>query len=369
MYICFFTKHEITWGSSRERIGIYLRYLDQRGHKYKIIYCIPNRVSKAWISGRHSPADCFVSFWHGRLLKYIKFIWIIIMVKRFDVIVIQKVNLLYVLVWFLRLVNKNIIFDFDDLCFSGTSKYLKFYQKFIFWHKGLQDPSVLRLYKKVISGNNYLNDIAARNLGKRKTVVIPTAIDLNLYLPKKDYSVKGTVVIGWAGSGENHLRHLELLVGPLKKLSGACKINFKLIGTMQSQRIKSLFEFLGNSFASVDWASGNELPAIICTFDIGVMPLVNDEEAKGKCSFKVLQYMALGVPVVASGVGVNAQIINSGINGFLADGADEWTEKLSLLISDENLRIKFGKNGRATVEERYSLEKTSRLFLETIEEE
>ncbi len=90
------------------------------------------------------------------------------------------------------------------------------------------------------------------------------------------------------------------------------------------------------------------------SFDIGVMPLPNDAWSRGKCGMKLLQYMATGVAAVASPVGVNTEIVQDGVNGFLAATADEWIEKLSALIQDGALRRRIGAAGRRTVEERYS---------------
>jgi glycosyltransferase involved in cell wall biosynthesis len=89
-------------------------------------------------------------------------------------------------------------------------------------------------------------------------------------------------------------------------------------------------------------------------FDIGIMPLPNNQWTKGKCGFKGLQYMALEIPCIMSPVGVNAEIIMDGENGFLADAAEEWIEKISSLIESESLRQAMGKAGRKTVQKRYS---------------
>jgi glycosyltransferase involved in cell wall biosynthesis len=90
--------------------------------------------------------------------------------------------------------------------------------------------------------------------------------------------------------------------------------------------------------------------------DVGVYPLADDEWSKGKCGFKAIQFMACGVPVVAAAVGVNREIIQDGVNGFLASTPDEWVDKMGRLLADPALRRRFGEAGRRTVIERYSLQ-------------
>ncbi|MDQ3190363.1 MAG: glycosyltransferase, partial [Bacteroidota bacterium] len=101
--------------------------------------------------------------------------------------------------------------------------------------------------------------------------------------------------------------------------------------------------------------------------DIGIMPLPDDMWAKGKCGFKGLQYMALEIPSIMSPVGVNNEIIEDGVNGFLAKTEEEWFEKLSLLIESPAIRKRLGKAGRQTVEQRYSVKSQKERYLEVFE--
>jgi len=116
---------------------------------------------------------------------------------------------------------------------------------------------------------------------------------------------------------------------------------------------------------NIKWSLDTEL-AEMSEFDIGIMPLPDDEWAKGKCGLKALQYMAMGIPCVASPVGVNTEIIQDGVNGFLAKDEKEWIEKLSLLIKNSELRQRLGKAGRKTVEERYSVKVWAPRYVEII---
>ncbi len=101
--------------------------------------------------------------------------------------------------------------------------------------------------------------------------------------------------------------------------------------------------------------------------DIGIMPLPNDEWSRGKCGFKGLQYMAMEIPCIMSAVGVNTEIIEHGVNGFLAHNNDEWEEYLTLLIDNSELRKTIGKQGRKTVKERYSINSQRLKYVEIFE--
>ncbi len=123
---------------------------------------------------------------------------------------------------------------------------------------------------------------------------------------------------------------------------------------------------IGSSVKFIPWNSETEIKDLL-QFDIGIMPLPDDEWAKGKCGFKALQYMALELPAVASPVGVNSRIINHGVNGFLCNTPEEWEEALRKLIEDSDLRKKMGINGRKTVVENYSVLSNSANFLSLFE--
>jgi glycosyltransferase involved in cell wall biosynthesis len=136
-------------------------------------------------------------------------------------------------------------------------------------------------------------------------------------------------------------------------------VRFKLIGDGRYRD-----EPLG--IRGQDWNASTEVRDL-SEIDIGVMPLPDDEWARGKCGLKGLQYMALEIPTVMSPVGVNTEIIDDGINGFLADGDDEWFDKLCRLIESESLRRALGTTSRTTVESRYSVRSQRDRYLSLFE--
>src|SRR5690606_5632004 len=164
------------------------------------------------------------------------------------------------------------------------------------------------------------------------------------------------IVIGWSGSITT-IQHFEYAIYFLIKLKNkfGAQIEFKVIGDANYVNEEL-------SIKGLPWNKQTEIEDL-STFDIGIMPLPDDEWAKGKCGLKGLQYMALEIPTIMSPVGVNTEIIQDGVNGFLASTEEEWLSKLGLLIQSEELRKKLGKAGRQTIIERYSIEANKDKYL------
>jgi glycosyltransferase involved in cell wall biosynthesis len=140
---------------------------------------------------------------------------------------------------------------------------------------------------------------------------------------------------------------LEHVLLKIKKKYGD-RVSFMLISN-------KLYENKKLGITTTFWNADDEINQL-SHIDIGIMPLPNDEWSRGKCGFKGLQYMAMEIPCIMSAVGVNTEIIEHGVNGFLAHNNDEWEEYLTLLIDNSELRKTIGKQGRKTVEERYSID-------------
>jgi glycosyltransferase involved in cell wall biosynthesis len=229
-------------------------------------------------------------------------------------------------------INPNMLLEFDDAIYLTP------------FH-GKKIKKLIAMSQHVIVGNSFLKDYAIQF--NPHVTVVPTVIDTDRYSPKKDHRLQGELNVGWMGLAYNlpYVKKLEETLQELKKEIG----NFKFI-VICSKRL----ELDGVDTIFKSWSYDEEIEDIR-RLDIGIMPLVDDAWAMGKCGLKVLQYMACGVPVVASPVGVNNEIISDGENGFLAATDTEWLEKLSHLAHDEKLRRTMGRKGRETVEKYYSL--------------
>jgi glycosyltransferase involved in cell wall biosynthesis len=274
----------------------------------------------------------------------------------FDIIFVQR-EAYYIGTSFFekRFAKKSkLIFDFDDsLWLSHVSDVNR---KFNWLKNPNKTQKIIRLADHVIAGNKYLAEYAA--VINKDTSVIPTTIDTDYHVPLSDKKTnREKVCIGWTGSMTT-IRHFDLIVPVLMRLKMKYndKIYFKVIG--EENYINKELNIKG-----IKWSLDNEIPELQ-EIDIGIMPLPDDEWAKGKCGFKGIQYMALEIPAVMSPVGVNTEIIEDNINGFLASTYNEWVEKLSLLIEDSELRKRLGKEGRSTVIKKYSVESQKNKYLE-----
>lgn len=229
----------------------------------------------------------------------------------------------------LKVLNKHIIVEFDDAIFLT--------------HPG-KIPAVIKMSNTVIVGNNFLRDYAAKF--SKKVVVVPTVIDIMRY-PLHCHASEKRIMICWIGLAYN-IHYLKEIGEVLRKLSMKHKVCLMIISNkyIKIDGVEVLFR---------KWSYEAEVEELQRS-DIGIMPLIDDDWSRGKCGLKLLQYMAAGLPSVASPVGENKEIILDGENGFLASRDDEWYEKLLRLCEDHELRRRLGLAGRKTIQERYSID-------------
>ena len=240
-----------------------------------------------------------------------------------------------------------IVYDFDDAIFlpnvSEANKAFGF----------LKDPGrvarIVRASAHVIVGNDFLAEFARRH--NRAVTVIPTAVDTDRFVPRPVGAPRDALVVGWIGSPTT-FPYLERLADVLRTVAAQHRFVLKVSGGGRP------VSFPGLQVEDVPWSLADEV-RLFNTCDIGVYPLTDDDWARGKCGFKAIQCMACGVPVVASAIGVNREIIQDGVNSFLASTPSEWVEKLGRLLSDSALRARMAGAGRRTIEERFSLQVTA----------
>ena len=249
-----------------------------------------------------------------------------------------------------------VVYDFDDAIFLGdTSKA----------NSGIARLKMPQKIEKIIAGatittvgNEFLAAYARRFSDSVR--VLPTTIDVEAYQPPARRTAGPLVKIGWSGS-KTTSAHLETIRPVLRRALAELPVELHLIGDPDFR--------LGESerVTVKGWDARTEI-SDISGFDIGLMPLPDDDWSRGKCGLKALQYMALEVAPIVSPVGVNPQIVSEGENGLLAGSEEEWLEAMARLVEDQALRLKLGAAARNTVVERYSGQAWARAFLDTLEE-
>lgn len=248
-----------------------------------------------------------------------------------------------------RLFRKNprVIFDFDDAIYLGAKAE----------HVG----RVCARAAWVVAGNEELASFA--RLHTSRVSVIPTVVDHALYPPPPPLADHraGAVRVGWLGSALSIRQTLHQFVPMLAELQAELGFDFVVVTAP-----KPVLPSSGLRWRWVEW-SPREETMIAMHFDIGIMPLVDDPYQRGKCGCKLLQYMAAGLPAIASPVGVNASLLGDGARGIVASTKDEWLEALDALIRDVSLRTAMGSLGRAFVRDHYSVQRWHSTLLELIE--
>jgi glycosyltransferase involved in cell wall biosynthesis len=348
--ILFIVDHRLSRSpSQRYRFEQYLEYFKSQGFEWELSEIITEK-------------DDAIFYKPGNYVKKVGIILKSFLIrfkdlqraKHFDVLFIQREALLIGSSFFEKQLSKRskVIFDFDDsIWLLDTSPENK---KFEFLKNPDKTKINIQHAHTVIAGNTYLADYSKQF--NKNTVIIPTTIDTNFHKPKPELRYKEKIVIGWSGSIST-IKHFEMSIPILKILQKKYpnRIAIHVIG--QESYSNPEIDIISKS-----WSAQTEVDDIN-QFDIGIMTIPDDEWAKGKCGLKGLSYMACGVATVMSPVGVNNDIIQHGVNGYLASNEQEWIDCLSLLIESSELRQRIGEEGRETVTRHYSVEANKEKYL------
>ena len=262
-------------------------------------------------------------------------------VNQYDILFIQRKRFPVLWLKFIRKNARKIVYDFDDSVMYRNSKYVSHESK----TRVKMFKNMVNASDHVIAGNEYLQKNTTPYT--QDVTIIPSPIDMTSY-PQKRYTEKNdNITLGWVGAhGSIHyLKKMKPIFEALGKRNG--KLRLKII-------CDTFFDCENMVVDKKQWNEKDEV-ADIQSFDIGLMPLMDDPWSHGKCGLKVLQCLATGVPVVCSPAGINKEIVENGVHGFWANTQEEWIEKLETLINDHDLRKRMGKEGRKRVIEHYSL--------------
>lgn len=348
MKVLYLTKYTKKAASSRLRSFQYFPFLEKENIKITVKPFFDDAyLDKLYNKEKQHPMAI--------LRYYFSRFFVLFTVFKYERIVIEKELFPYFFSWFERL-----------LSFLGV-KYIVDYDDAIFHNYDLSKSSIISLLLKrkidnvmkyshcVIAGNSYLANRAI-NAKAKQVVIIPTVIDVEHYEVKSDFESE-PVIIGWIGSPTT-FKYVENLMPVLEKLIENYHCQVHIVGAKSSSAAMKNIEF-------IPWTEATEVSSIK-KFNIGIMPLNNTPWELGKCSYKLIQYMGCGIPVVASPVGMNKDVVEEGINGFFASDNQEWYDVLEKLITDNNLQKGLGGLGRRKVENEYSLSIKATLLISVL---
>lgn len=342
MKVLYLTKYTAKGASSRMRSFQYFSYLESSDLKITVRPFFNDTYLDMLYSGKKSLMIV--------LLAYLKRFFVIFTVLKFDRIVIEYEIFPYFPAWFEKLFYRlgvKYIVDYDDAIFHNYDlNSNKLIRKLL----GNKIDQIMKFSSVVVAGNQYLAN-RAKSAGANKILIIPTVIDLENYKVKENYATE-KFRIGWIGSPSTY-RYIEEIKEHLIIFAHQYKAEIVIVGASTESRSKPPFLY-------IPWEKNTETEWIR-SFDVGLMPLDDTPWSKGKCSFKLIQYMACGVPVIASPVGMNKEVVTS-LNGFLADTPKEWYESLSKYADSPLLRDQYGKEGRKIVEKKYALQITAKIW-------
>jgi glycosyltransferase involved in cell wall biosynthesis len=329
--------------SQRFRFEQYLDILMAHGHQYRLA---PFLSVATW-NILYKPGQT-VAKALGILAGFARRVGLLFTVPQYDFVFVHREAAPVgppVFEWLLaKVLRKKLIYDFDDAIWLANTSEANKIAAGVKWHHKVD--AICRWAYKNSCGNAYLAGYA-RQFNPR-AIVNPTTIDtVHLHNQVRDQAAPGRLVIGWTGT-HSTLKYLDQVVPVLARLEAeGLDFEFRVISNQPPA-------FPLRSLVYLPWRKETEI-ADLLGFHIGLMPLEDDLWAKGKCAFKALQYMALGVPPLVSPVGMNTEVVQHGQNGFVCATPQEWEASLRRVLADAVLRQQLGAAARATIEQRYSV--------------
>jgi glycosyltransferase involved in cell wall biosynthesis len=342
--LLFLTRYTALGSSSRYRVHQCLPAYSAAGLGFHVLPFHTDDYVRRFAGGRDWRVKARqVPYYLSRFWQRLRAVW---QAGSFDLVIVEGEVFPFApaivdrLLW---LRNRRVVLEYDDALF-------------IYYGEMLDSPRLRRILGgkvadlmrracAVIAGNDYLAAYARKYAARVE--VVPTTVDLGRYpVAHPGGPPDSPLTLVWIGSPVT-APYLQAIAPALQALAARRDIVLRVIGapgfTIPSVRVEAL-----------PWSDDNEV-ALLQACHIGLMPLPDDNYTRGKCGLKILQYFAACLPAVASPVGANRDIVQNGINGFLAGSPEEWTNRLDTLLSDREMRQRMGLAGRRTVEERYAL--------------
>jgi glycosyltransferase involved in cell wall biosynthesis len=310
--------------SFKFRVMQYIPYLQDSGINYEIFILPRNIFTRRFFFRRLNDFD--IVFWQKRLLG------------RIDL-------------WSLRKNSRRLLYDVDDSVMYNDTLDGNFYSR----KRSKRFKQMVEGADQIVVGNEFLGEFAAMFTEAKKILKIPSVIDMNVWDMKyRKAGSKSKVIIGWVGSQST----LPYWIEKLSVWKTICQRFPQVVFRVVCDGVEEIFsspEYNGMAFQAIEWNEAAQVENC-ATFDIGIMPLADNPWTRGKCGFKLIQYLSLGIPAIASPVGVNTDIILHDKTGLLAETEEEWIVCLKLLIENQEKRLMLGNKGHDHIMKHYSLQ-------------
>jgi glycosyltransferase involved in cell wall biosynthesis len=330
------TRYSPRGASSRVRTFQYLATLGAHGFDFDVQNLFDDAYLQRLYSGRKTN-------WHAVIARYSARMNVRYRRRRYDVIWLEKEALPWlpdVAERWLLPDDTPLLVDYDDAIFH---RYDAHPQRIVRRLLGDKIDRLMRRARVVTVGSPYLAERAHR-AGAADVELLPSAVDVERYRPI-EHNAAREFTVGWIGTPQTAHFLLDIR-DALRKLAASPSTRFVFVGCPAGLD-------LGIDYEARTWSESNEVEDI-GSFSCGIMPLADEPFERGKCGYKLIQYMACGVPVVASPVGVNTTLVTPGHNGYLASTGDDWLRAFDALRGDSTHARCLGRNGRALVEDAYS---------------
>lgn len=264
--------------------------------------------------------------------------------KKYEICILQR-ELVSTIPTFEIFINKPIISDIDDSIWMRKG--------------GLVAAIIARKSSHIIVGNNYLANYFSKY--KKPISIIPTAVDVERFKPRT-HEINTCKILGWSGTWGGYIYFEKIQEAIMDCLQKNPDWKFRFV----SDRPPRLSKITGNQIEYIPWSAENEAE-LISQMDIGLMPINDSQWDRGKCSYKMLLYMASGIPVIASDFGMNQEVISMGKVGMPAKTPEDWHAAIMTLMGNDGLRHQLGKNGRRLVQDNFSLEVVSKMWYQVLQ--
>lgn len=347
MRILLLSRYSRLGASSRVRLFQYLPFLRSQGADVTVSPLLDDSYLTRLYTGQKT-------HWFKIAETYLRRITKLLRSKQYDLIWLEKELFPWLPSTFekyLKWLRIPYMADYDDAIFHRYDAHPNGLVRAFLGHK---IDRVMRGASMVVAGNGYLAE-RAWSAGAKRVELLPTVIDLERYKPVKSGEIMqpqkdDVFTIGWIGTPVT-ANYLGMVAPVLAEVSRKNQVRFVAVGV-------DALSFDNVPVETRPWSEDGEVEQIR-SFDVGIMPLPDDRWERGKCGYKLIQYMACGLPVIASLVGVNCEIVEQGETGFLAANSSDWLNALKTLINNRVLALEFGRAGREKVERQYCLRVTA----------